>query len=256
MATVEKTASEVHQCRCLLEGMAKNLVDRLYGPTGLPWGVSFAELERLAGQLAQCLRQRFLHLALARQADTFLAAPDPAACRCPSCQRDTDEADPEPRILHCRAGDAEWIEPQRYCRHCRKAFFPQSKSLGIDLGHYSNAVLDLISYAGANQPSFREASLNLHKIGNLVVHEKQVERLSKRIGAERLAERDEQVARFTALPLVERLDGVPAGVSPPAVEQVAVVMADAGMLQLRSPFILAILENFLRIALGRSKALI
>jgi hypothetical protein len=110
MATVEKTASEVHPCRFLLEGMAKNLVDRLYGPAGLPWGVSFAELEGLAGQLAQCLRQRFLHLALARQADTFRAAPDPAVCRCPSCQRDTDEADPEPRIVHSRAGDAEWIE--------------------------------------------------------------------------------------------------------------------------------------------------
>jgi hypothetical protein len=62
-----------------------------------------------------------------------------------------------------------------------------------------------------------------------------VERLSRRIGLERLAQRDEEVARFLALGLVERLDGAPEGVTPPADEQVAVVMADAGMLQLREP---------------------
>jgi hypothetical protein len=59
--------------------------------------------------------------------------------------------------------------------------------------------------------------------------------LSKRIGAERLAERDEQVARFLALPLAERCDGVPAGVPSFGADQVAVIMADAGMLQLRHP---------------------
>jgi hypothetical protein len=234
MATVEKTSREEEACRCLLEGMAKNLADRLYGPAGLPWGTSFTDLERTAGQLARALRKRFLHLALSRQAAAFRAAASAAECRCPSCDRDTIESDDEPRILHSRAGDAEWFEPQRYCKHCRKAFFPQSKSLGIDLGHYSVSVLDLISYAGANKPSFREGSLDLLKLGGLDVHEKQVERLSKRIGGERVAERDEQVARFLALPLVERLDAVPDGVTPPDTQQVAVVMADAGMLQLRT----------------------
>jgi hypothetical protein len=234
MATVEKTSPEVEECRFLLDGSAKNLVDRLYGPRGLPWGTSFSHLERTAVQLASAVRKRFLHLALTRQSDAFLNDPPEPLCRCPSCQRDTVTADPEPRILHCRAGAAEWIEPQRYCRHCRKAYFPQSKSLGIDLGHYSTQALDLITYSGANKPSFREASLDLDKMANLLVHEKQVERLCKRIGGERLAERNEEVARFLALPLVERLDGVPQGVTPPAAEQVAVVMADAGMLQLRS----------------------
>jgi hypothetical protein len=235
MATLEKTPPEVEKCRCLLEGSAKNLADRLYGPEGPPWGTSYAELERTALCLGRAVRKRFLHLALSRQAASFRAAPSAAHCQCPSCGGDTGEAPSEPRILHSRAGDAEWLEPQRYCRKCRKAFFPQSKSLGIDLGHYSLSLLDLIASAGANKPSFREASLDLDKMGNLTVPEKQVERLSKRIGAERLAERDAQVARFLALPLVERCDGVPAGVPTPGADQVAVVMADAGTLQLRDP---------------------
>lgn len=87
-----------------------------------------------------------------------------------------------------------WLEPQRHCGKCRKAFFPQSKSLGIDVGHYSTSLLDLICYAGANKPSFREASLDLDRLAQTPVHEKQVERLCKRIGTERVAQRDKQLA--------------------------------------------------------------
>src|SRR5262249_52386853 len=133
----------------------------------------------------------------------------------------------------CRAACVEWLEPQRYCGKCRKAFFPQSRSLGIDPGHYSTSVLDLVCYAGANKPSFREASLDLDRFSGLDVHEKQVERLCKRIGAERLAERDEQLAHFLALPLAQRKDGAPDGVVTPDDNHVAVIMTDAGMLQLR-----------------------
>jgi hypothetical protein len=233
MATAEKAPREVDECRCLLQGMAKNLVDRLYGANGPPWGTPFSALEDTALRLAERFRKNFLDLALSRQADAFLHDCPDSLCLCPSCGQATLPKDPESRLLFGRAAAVEWREPHRYCRKCRKAFFPQSKSLGIDLGHYSTSLLDLVCYAGANKPSFREASLDLDKLGNIDVHEKQVERLSKRIGGERLAERDEQVARFLALPLVERCDGVPAGVEAPTAQQVAVVMADAGMLQLR-----------------------
>lgn len=60
--------------------------------------------------------------------------------------------------------------------------------------------------------------------------EKQVERVTRRIGAERVAERDAAVAAFAALPLVEKF-AVPAGVTPP---DLAVVMDDGGRLQIRS----------------------
>jgi len=115
-----------------------------------------------------------------------------------------------------------------------QGLLPSVQEPGIDLGHYSTTLLDLICYAAANKPSFREASLDLAKLSGLSVHEKQVERLGKRLGSERLAQRDEQLARFLAMPLAQRCDGAPKGVAPPDQDQVAVVMADAGMLQLRA----------------------
>ena len=57
---------------------------------------------------------------------------------------------------------------------------------------------------------------------------KQVERVCKRIGAERLAEREAAVKAYQALPLTER-KGVPAGVPAP---DVAVVGCDGGRLQI------------------------
>jgi hypothetical protein len=67
----------------------------------------------------------------------------------------------------------------------------------------------------------------------LAVDPKQVERITERIGAERVAERDAQTAAFQALPLVEKFR-VPLGQAAP---DLAVVMADGGRLQIldRSP---------------------
>ncbi len=108
MATLEKAPREVEHCRCLLQGSAKNLADRLYGDAGPSWGTPFAHLERTAVRLGCAVRKHFLHLVLSRQAATFLAAPPPAHCLCPCCGRPTVEAEPEPRILRSRAGgDAE-----------------------------------------------------------------------------------------------------------------------------------------------------
>ncbi len=86
-----------------------------------------------------------------------------------------------------------------------------------------------ITYAGTASRSFAEGSTLLDKLADLPVPEKQVERVTRRIGAERVAERDAAVAAFAALPLVEKF-AVPAGVTPPPL---AVVMADGGRLQIR-----------------------
>lgn len=234
MGTVEKATREVDDCRCLLKGMAKNLADRCYGPDGPTWGTPFSAVEDVALSLADTVRKVFLDLALSRQANAFREKPPASLCLCPTCSRPTSAKDPEPRLLFCRAATVEWLEPQLYCSKCRKAFFPQSKSLGLDLGHYSPSLLGLVCYAGANKPSFREASIDLDKFSNLAVHEKQVERLTKRIGSVRVAERDEQVRAFCALPLSQRKDGGPDGVAAPDCQHVAVVMADAGMMQMRA----------------------
>jgi hypothetical protein len=234
MAAAEKASKEVEKCGSVVKGMAKILCERIYGRPGPPWGTLLSEIEHCAGALSAAFRKEFLDLALSRQAGTFLQAPPAPHCLCPCCGRDTLAKEPEPRILFCRAAVVEWSEPHRYCSRCRKAFFPQSRSLGIDLGQYSTSLLDLVCYTGANKPSFREASADLAKLANLSVHEKQVERLCKRIGGERTAERDALAERFAAMPLAQRKDAVPAGVVPPDDSQVAVVMADAGMLQLRA----------------------
>lgn len=234
MATAVKTPKEVDKCGPIVKGMAKNLCDRVYGPSGPSWGTLLSEIEHCASQLSASFRKEFLDLALSRQASIFLQAPPASHCLCPGCGRDTLPKDPEPRILFCRSAVVEWSEPHRYCPKCRKAFFPQSRSLGIDLGLYGISLLDLVCYTGANKPSFREASADLAKLSNVSVHEKQVERLCKRIGGERTAERDALAEQFAAMPLTQRKDGVPEGVVPPGDNQVAVVMADAGMLQLRA----------------------
>jgi hypothetical protein len=73
----------------------------------------------------------------------------------------------------------------------------------------------------------------LHHLADLAVDPKQVERVTERIGAERVGERDTQAAAFQALSLVEKFR-VPPGQAAP---DLAVVMADGGRLQIldRSP---------------------
>jgi hypothetical protein len=68
----------------------------------------------------------------------------------------------------------------------------------------------------------------MRELAELPVTAKQVERVSERIGQERVAERDAQVTAYQALPLAERFTA-PAGVTPP---ELAVVMVDGGRLQI------------------------
>jgi hypothetical protein len=85
-----------------------------------------------------------------------------------------------------------------------------------------------ITYAGAVSRSFAEGSELLGRLAEQSVSAKQVERVTRRAGAERVAERDAAVAAYQALPLAEKF-AVPAGVQAP---DVAVVMADGGRLQI------------------------
>lgn len=76
--------------------------------------------------------------------------------------------------------------------------------------------------------SFAQGSDALAKLADLPIPEKQVERVTERIGHERVAERAAAVAAFQALPLAEKFR-VPAGVTPPAL---AVLMTDGGRMQI------------------------
>lgn len=108
-------------------------------------------------------------------------------------------------------------------------FFPQSKSLGIDLTEHSPFVQHKVVYAGVAASSFAKGSELLDRLAELPVGTKQVERLTRAIGSERVAQRDRDVAAFEALPLVEKFDA-PAGIEPP---ELAVVKVDGGRLQIR-----------------------
>jgi hypothetical protein len=111
-------------------------------------------------------------------------------------------------------------------------FFPQSKRLGIDLGNYSPDVLQRTIYAATHSPSFAQASDALRQLAELDIPTKQVERLARRIGKERCAERDAEVQAYRDLPLVER-KAVPAGVTVPSL---AVAQMDGGRLQILDSF--------------------
>jgi hypothetical protein len=107
-------------------------------------------------------------------------------------------------------------------------FFPQSRSLGIDRSEHSLAQQAKIVYAGTNNTSYQQGDTDLVRLAEMTVGASQVRRLCKQIGVERCQERDQAVAQYQALPLVER-KGVPAGVSASAV---AVVGVDGGRLQI------------------------
>lgn len=89
-------------------------------------------------------------------------------------------------------------------------------------------MLDKIVYAGVNNSSFEQGSKDLSKLAEVDVSAKQVERVCKRIGQERVDERNEAVAAFQALPLTER-KAPPAGIPAP---ELAVVGCDGGRLQI------------------------
>jgi hypothetical protein len=126
------------------------------------------------------------------------------------------------------AGRSSGKNPNITAVNVGRLFFPQSKSLGVDRSQYSNAVLAKIIYAGSNNTSFQQAQDELDHLAELDVSDKQVRRLCKRIGDERVAERDAAVIAYQELPLVQR-KSAPAGVTPPAV---AVVSVDGGRVQI------------------------
>lgn len=108
-------------------------------------------------------------------------------------------------------------------------FFPQSKSLGIDRSTYSPSLQRKIVYAGTTQGSYVQGNQSLKELAGVEVSAKQIERLTRQIGGERVAERDQAVGAFQKLPLADKHQTPPGGTSP----EVAVILVDGGRLQIR-----------------------
>ena len=129
MARGKKRTPQVEQVRAYVEGVAKNLVDKLYGPDGPPWGTRLTAIEDLLLDLREVLTERMLAEALARQAAAHAQRPD-GDRPCPGCQQPLARDDAAPRIVQTRAGEAQWSEPEAYCPRCRRAFFPSVQEPG------------------------------------------------------------------------------------------------------------------------------
>ena len=123
MGQPKKNTPQVDEIQPYLRGVAKHLLDTLYGPAGPPWGTSLSQIEDLLMEVRDRFAQQMIDSALARQAHAHPDAP-PEYHRCPSCQRPLPTDDPNPRITQTRLGEAAWAEPQAYCDRCRRAFFP------------------------------------------------------------------------------------------------------------------------------------
>jgi hypothetical protein len=128
MARGKKRTPQVEELRPYVEGVAKNLVDKLYGPRGPAWGTRLTEIEDVLLEIREVLTEKMLDLTLAQQA---AAGERPVSYRtCPGCRAPLPCADTNPRILQTRAGEAEWPEPEGYCDRCRRAFFPSVQKSG------------------------------------------------------------------------------------------------------------------------------
>ena len=129
MAPAKKRTAKVEEVRPYVEGVAKNLIDKLYGPDGPAWGTQLTEIEDLFVAIRELLSAQMLADALARQAAA--QAEGPTAYRtCPGCQQPLVCADTNERIVRTRAGEAEWAEPEGYCDRCRRSFFPSIQEPG------------------------------------------------------------------------------------------------------------------------------
>jgi len=99
--------------------------------------------------------------------------------------------------------------------------------LGIDQGNYSPHVLKKIVFAGTQHPSFAQGGAALAALAGLTIATKQVERITEKIGRERVEQRDRAVEDFQKAPLMTRCR------SPiPRPPDLAVVEMDGGRLQL------------------------
>ena len=129
MARAKQRTPQVEEVRPYVEGVAKNLVDKLYGPDGPAWGTKLTEIEDLVVAIRDVLGERLLADALARQAAA--QAKSPTAYRtCPGCQQPLACQGASERVVETRAGDAEWAEPEGYCDRCRRSFFPSAQGPG------------------------------------------------------------------------------------------------------------------------------
>lgn len=129
MARSKKRTPKVEELRPYVEGVAKNLVDKLYGPKGPAWGTKLTEIEDVLLEIREVLTERMLDLTLGQQAAALDERPEPFRT-CPGCRQPLPCDDTNPRLMETRAGEVDWQEPEAYCDRCRRSFFPSIQKPG------------------------------------------------------------------------------------------------------------------------------
>jgi hypothetical protein len=115
-------------------------------------------------------------------------------------------------------------------RKAARIFSPQARALGLGIDEeLSPSLLERVTFLGTKLPSFRDAFEAANKLLRVKIGEKRVERITERIGTERVIQREADIAGWSELKLTEKL-AAPPGVKGP---KVASLMADGGRLQLR-----------------------
>lgn len=71
----------------------------------------------------------------------------------------------------------------------------------------SPSLLEKVSYLGTLLKSFRQGEAAIAKLLDMTLGHKRIERITERIGAERVAESDRETEEFQALTLMEKLAG-------------------------------------------------
>ena len=79
-----KRTPEVENVRAYVEGVAKNLCDKLYGAQGPAWGTKLTEIEDVCLDIREILTEQMLAESLSRQAKVQGQAPESDAA-CPGC---------------------------------------------------------------------------------------------------------------------------------------------------------------------------
>ncbi len=127
----------------------------------------------------------------------------------------------EDRTLETESCKVSWKEPAAYLPKSRKAFFSQSKALGLGVDEdLSPSVMRKTAHLGAKLGSFASAAESVAETLEVELTTKRVERLTERIGRGRVAERGSAITDWEALPLVEKL-AAPKGIKVPAVAGVS-----------------------------------
>lgn len=80
---------------------------------------TFDELEQDSIEIADVIGSAML------EANVRDVEEPPDSCLCPKCNRPAPRKDEgDPRILQTDRGEVSWLEPEYFCRKCRRSFFP------------------------------------------------------------------------------------------------------------------------------------